>query len=250
MAGAAAVGLEDLQPGSVGAIGRSARILEPFLKLRRGHRQDGERHQGVGDAAVLGALPAERAGPVGLQREAVRPSRDHVHLAAERRDPEGMDDVGAVEHELDPLADRHADLVGRHDILTARLAVPHLPPILTGCHLDAQLRRRGDGPWPQHWHQPEGIGEQGGEHEHGECNARPEDEPRRGVPAPGTPVGACGEQKRAQHTCPDQAAADGHYPEQHGDVSGFRSCRVQRRLLTATRGDKAKEKKRQERAHE
>jgi hypothetical protein len=40
--------------------------------LRRGYRQNGERHEGVSGAAVFGALPAERAGPIGLQREAVR----------------------------------------------------------------------------------------------------------------------------------------------------------------------------------
>ena len=102
------------------------------------------------------------------------------------------------------------------------------------------------GPWPQRRHQPEGIGEQGGEREHGERNARPEDEPPRGVLAPGTPVGACSEQERAQHPCPDQAAADGHCPEQDGDVPRFCSCRVQRRLLAAAGGDKAREKKREE----
>ena len=47
----------------------------------------------------------------------------------------------------------------------------------------------GDGPWPQRGHQPEGKGEKSSQREHGECNARAEDEPPRGVPAPGTPTG-------------------------------------------------------------
>ena len=49
---------------------------------------------------------------------------------------------------------------------------------------------------PQRGHQPEGIDEQRGQRDHGEGDAGPEEEPRRGVPAPGTPVRACSEQKR------------------------------------------------------
>ena len=57
---------------------------------------------------------------VGSSASRVHAAGNHVHLAAERRDPERVDDVATVQLELDRLADRQPDLVRELDLLPVR----------------------------------------------------------------------------------------------------------------------------------
>ena len=88
-------------------------------------------------AAIFRAGAAIGAGLGRQQRQPVHAAGDHVHLAAERGNPEGMDDVGALQQELDALADRQPDLVGGENRSAAvGQAVDDPPPELLAGHLD------------------------------------------------------------------------------------------------------------------
>ena len=91
--------------------------------------------------------PRKMPGARRLEREARDAAGNHVHLAGERRHPERMDDVGALEAELDRLADRQADLVGELDRVAVRRQIAHAPPPLLADDrdLEAARGRRRDG---------------------------------------------------------------------------------------------------------
>ena len=111
-------------PGDFGGrLGGGAGLaLQPGVELGRRHGDDLERHERVRAAAVLRALAAEHAGVVRLQAQMRGAARDHVHLAAEVRHPEAVDDVGGLQREKDGTAGGDADLVGGGDRWTAGAA--------------------------------------------------------------------------------------------------------------------------------
>ena len=68
--------------------GRGLALLRPpRVELGRRHRDDEQRHARVRAAAILGALAAKLAGPVGRQHEAVHATGNHVELAAQGSAP-------------------------------------------------------------------------------------------------------------------------------------------------------------------
>src|SRR3546814_16317971 len=69
-------------------------------------------HERVGGATVFGAGAAIAAGLGRLQHQARGAAGDHVHLAAQRRNPERVNHIGAVEQQLGAAPGRQADLVG------------------------------------------------------------------------------------------------------------------------------------------
>ena len=72
-------------------------------------------HEGVRGPAVLSAGATEDASPGRLQRQAIPAPWNHVDLAAKGRNPEGVDDVGALQVKLHGLTDGQADFVGEFD---------------------------------------------------------------------------------------------------------------------------------------
>ena len=65
------------------------------------------------EPAILGALAAIDAGPVGLDHHAIDPARNHVGLTGEVGNPEAVDDVVGAQQQLDRLAGRQPQLVRR-----------------------------------------------------------------------------------------------------------------------------------------
>jgi hypothetical protein len=122
----------------------------------------------VRPAAVLGALAAELARPVGLHAQHVRAAGDHVELAGERRHPEAVDHVGGLERELDRPSHRDADLVRGLE-----LGVAHAPPPLLAGHLDAQ---RGLGRGLERIHAQKAVDEKRAQHDDRERDAAAQDE--------------------------------------------------------------------------
>ena len=98
---------------------------------------------GVLLAAILRALAAIDAGPVGLEPGHVGLPGNELNLAAEARDPERVDDVFAVEGEAHRLSDRNVDLVrGHEDLRGIVVLIDELPPPLMASDLDRQSRLR------------------------------------------------------------------------------------------------------------
>ena len=77
------------------------------------------------DAAELGAHPVVRAGARRRELQVVGDAGDEVGLAHQLRHPQAVDHVARSQRQLDPLADRHVDLVGRHH---AVVGIGHPPP--------------------------------------------------------------------------------------------------------------------------
>ena len=142
VARAAAGGEKQLAPApatSRGRLGGGAGLaLQPRLELGRRHGDHLERHQRVRAAAVLRALAAEHARLIRAQAQVRGAARDHVHLAAEVRHPEAMDDVGGLQREEDGTAGGNADLVGGGDRGPPVLRIGDAPPPLLAHHLDAE----------------------------------------------------------------------------------------------------------------
>ncbi|MNY15162.1 hypothetical protein D3C86_1483640 [compost metagenome] len=152
VAGVAAVRQEGLAPAR--ERGREGRRLhggtclrgEPGLEIGRRLRHHVQRHARMLLSAVFGALAAPYARAVGLQPQVLHAARQHVHLAAERGNPEAVDHVGAAEAEVHGAADGDADLVrGDHLRARGRVAVAHLPPPHVAGDADDErvLRRHG-----------------------------------------------------------------------------------------------------------
>jgi hypothetical protein len=113
---------------------RSGQAREPGIELRPRHGDHVEGHQRVLGAAVLGALTTVDARPIGLDHHAIGSARDHVGLAGEARHPEGMDDVGRAEQQLDRRRGR-PEPVGP--------LAGHLPPVHVPCDLHREAVRSG-----------------------------------------------------------------------------------------------------------
>ena len=119
VAAPAAVGVERRGPvprrftGGRGGLG--ALRGEPAVERLGLHHHHLERHPRVRGAAVLRAHAAERPEARRLQRQVGGAARNHVHLAGERRHPEGVDDVVAGQLHDRRLAERQAHLVGQFD---------------------------------------------------------------------------------------------------------------------------------------
>jgi hypothetical protein len=92
-------------------------------------------------AAVLGALPAVDAGPVGLEPGDVRRPRYEVELALEGRHPQAVDDVTRPKAKPDSTTDRDMQLVGRAQHRVA--SVVEFPPPLVRGHVNDQRVGRG-----------------------------------------------------------------------------------------------------------
>ena len=73
-------------------------------------------------AAELEALPAVRPGPVGLDPERGRVAGHRVLLAAQVRDPEGVDDVLRAQLHLHLHAGRDVELLACHEVRPVRQA--------------------------------------------------------------------------------------------------------------------------------
>src|SRR3546814_7585063 len=85
---------------------RSTRMTHSFPTLRS---SDLKSHERVGGATVFGAGAAIAAGLGRLQHQARGAAGDHVHLAAQRRNPERVNHIGAVEQQLGaaPRSEEH-----------------------------------------------------------------------------------------------------------------------------------------------
>ncbi len=144
-------------------VGRGDLLLEPRIEVGAGHRVDVEMHLVVAFAAQLGALAVERPADILVlegELEAVGPARHHVSLEQELRDVEGVDDVRALEVEVDGPADRQRQAAIRtlglgdrqerlHVLVRHRVIVVgqvlERPEELGGRRADLHLRlRRGD----------------------------------------------------------------------------------------------------------
>src|SRR5688572_20271782 len=75
-------------------------VCQPALEIGLLLNDDGKAHERMRSAAILGADSTKQAGFRGVQDEPCYPSGNHVHLASEGRNPEGMDDIGTLELEL------------------------------------------------------------------------------------------------------------------------------------------------------
>src|SRR5439155_15777201 len=73
----------------------------PGVVLAGGKHLDTHRHRRVLDAAELRALAAEAAELEGAERGAVDLAGNRVELAAKRRDPPAVGDIGGADLELD-----------------------------------------------------------------------------------------------------------------------------------------------------
>ena len=102
---------------------RRVLVREPDGEVLLLQDDHGKAHQGVRGPAVLGADAAEDAGPGRLQRQPVPAPWDHVDLAAEGRNPERVDDVGALQVKRHTCTDGQADLVGEFDGLAVAAGV-------------------------------------------------------------------------------------------------------------------------------
>ena len=112
---------------------------------------DQEAHAGVLDAAELGALAPVGARRLGREAQHVVLAGDHVDLAGQLRHPEAVDHVVGVEPDLDRLAGREVDLVGRRE---PGVGIGDIPPPPLGDDLDpagrsatAGAARRSRRPW-------------------------------------------------------------------------------------------------------
>ena len=94
---------------------------------------DDERHLGVLNSAIFGALAAVDADLLGHEDDIVLPAGDEVLLAGEARHPEAVDHVVRVEPDPDRHAYRQVQFVGGGD---AEIRVAELPPPLMPDHLD------------------------------------------------------------------------------------------------------------------
>src|SRR5688572_13083286 len=100
MTGATAIGQEQLctvcGEGQRWWPGRGILLGQPVSKAGWLHNHYGEAHQRVRRAAELSADATKNASARRLQHQAGTTPWNHVDLAAKRRNPEGVKDVGAV----------------------------------------------------------------------------------------------------------------------------------------------------------
>src|SRR5579884_2636965 len=117
-------------------------VRPPSVELLLRLRDDGERHVGVLQAAIFGALAAIETGPVGFDPGLVLLARDQIHLARQLRHPERVDDVDAGQFDPYRLAGRDVDLVGGLEAAAGVSAVvTDLPPPLVADDMDRQSGR-------------------------------------------------------------------------------------------------------------
>ena len=123
-------------------LSRGAQLrLSPSLEGLGRIGENGENHMRVLLAAILRALAAIDAGPVGLEPGDVCLAGDELNLSAEARDPERVDDVFALEGEAHRLSDWNVNLVRRHECLRGIVVeIGEFPPPLMAAHLDRQSR--------------------------------------------------------------------------------------------------------------
>ena len=108
--------------GGDGAAGLGL-LLEPLAEFLLVERDDAEAHHGVRVAAVFGALAPVITRLVGLEVDDVRAIRNHVHLAAELRDPERVDDIEGAQMNADRATRRNHEFVGGDERRLATLSV-------------------------------------------------------------------------------------------------------------------------------
>jgi hypothetical protein len=217
------------------AVRRGALARQPSVERRLLLDHHGEAHERVRRSAVLGACAAKHAGPRRLEREARRPPRDHVHLSSEGRDPERVDDVAALEPELDRLADRQPDLVRQIDGPTGGGEVADPPPPLLAGHLDpeASLSRRGQ----EGGQRGEPERQESTQGDRREDDARSHDEVGRSPLAlrSGSATGRVDRETDGGE--PDDGGARAHPPEEVGDAFGPTAGWLEGRLRAAARGE-------------
>src|SRR5437868_4276261 len=90
-------------------------------------------------ATQLVALPGELAHTVGGHPDVVVVAWERVPLTPQGGDPERVDDIVGLEHQVDRLADGQVQLVGGHDV---RVRVVELPPELVADYVDVHRRGR------------------------------------------------------------------------------------------------------------
>src|SRR3954468_2749949 len=113
--------------GLVGALDVVREVLDERLVGGRRDRADGGDHVGVVAPAELGALAPVDAWLRDLEPGVVRVARDGVELAAELRDPPGVDDVLAADLERDGRVRRHDHLLVGERVVERRLGAVALP---------------------------------------------------------------------------------------------------------------------------
>src|SRR5690606_8574704 len=108
--------------------GGATALVQPGVEVGRLHDDDREGHACMRGTAEFGALAAISAGLGRAKRHAVDASRDQIHLAAKRRNPERMDHVAACQLKLHTFPRRQAYFVGRDHRAAVLTMVEYLPP--------------------------------------------------------------------------------------------------------------------------
>ena len=181
-----------------------------------------QRHAGMLLAAVFGALPAVHAGLAGLHQQMVDAARHHVDLARQRRHPETVNDVRAVQPQPHRLANGQVQLIGQRDVLAAgRVAVTHFPPPHVGG--DADEKRTGRWRRQPAGCSPVAVDKQAGQHGQRKNNAAADDPVRRAhQPRAGPARHRPGQQ--THHTGKNQRRSGKQHPAQTGNgASGVAS---------------------------
>lgn len=94
-------------------------IFDPGGEVLGAESDDPEAHNGVGFAAVFGALAPEITGLVGLEPKVVAAIGHHVDLAAELGNPEGVDDIGSAEVDAHGTAGGDDEFVAGQELPSA-----------------------------------------------------------------------------------------------------------------------------------
>src|SRR5690606_34946947 len=95
-------------------------------KRRRLNGFDAEEHGVMPFTAIFGALPPVDAGTVGFEPDGIEMARNSVDLAAQPRDPEGMDDILGRSDVVDRLAsgNLHEGAVAHRSVGVSKLQGP------------------------------------------------------------------------------------------------------------------------------
>ena len=157
-----------------GSVARFQLALYPCLVIRwlLGHNHDS--HMRVLGAAVFGAGARVNAFVIRLYADEVGMVGNQIDLSMECRDPEGMDHVERTQFDIDGLANRNVDLVGRCKALRGSAKVLNFPPPLTAnnCNRGMQVMMMTVMDWKT-GHQFQAQNEKHAEHAQRKCEATP-----------------------------------------------------------------------------
>lgn len=198
------------------------------------HDDDRESHIGMRGTAKFGARGTIAAGARWRQREIIGPARNHVHLAAKRRNPERMNNVGCFERKSRRSADGQANFVGGLESrLVADGRIANAPPELLPRHLDRPVLFCKRVPRPYRRHQPDCVAQQKQKDHSRKSNATPGNERASLFRRPCFPSMAGSVKEQEGYAEPNRNAANNHDDEQPIDRLRFLAGGAKRGLLTA-----------------